>query len=37
MSHYIFPQGWKFYRYRVLQQIKIENYESIEIYNKLKT
>ncbi len=30
-------QGLKFYCYEILQQAKIENYEGIQFYNKLKT
>lgn len=30
-------QGLKFYWYEILQQAKIENYEGIKFYNRLKT
>jgi hypothetical protein len=30
------PQGWKFYSYKFLEQVKIANYEDIKFSNKLK-
>ncbi len=30
------PQGWKFYSYKFLEQVKIANCEDIKFSNKLK-
>jgi hypothetical protein len=34
MRTFTLPQGWKFYNYRVLQQVKTKSYENTKFWKK---